>query len=217
MSRIGTNARSARSTLRVAVMLVVGTAAGVGAAFLGAGVGSALIGWSAACITYLGWLWISVRHLDGDATRRHSRREDPSPGMTHLLLILGSVGSLVAVGATVREAGLLEGAASTWLAVLTVIGVALSWFLVHALFMLRYAVLYYSGDEGGIQFNQPEPPDYSDFAYLAFDLGMTYQVSDTTVTQREIRRVVLRHSLLSYLFGAVIIGTLINLITGLGS
>ena len=75
--------------------------------------------------------------------------------------------------------------------------------------------MYFAAPEGGIDFNQEESPQYSDFAYLSFDLGMTYQVSDTTLRSSELRRTVLKHTLLSYLFGSVILATVINLVAGL--
>ena len=90
-----------------------------------------------------------------------------------------------------------------------------SWTLVHTLFTLRYADLYYGGEPGGIDFNCDTPPDFRDFAYVSFTVGMTYQIADTSVTDNRLRRVVLVHSLLSYLFGAVIIGLAINLLAGL--
>ena len=82
---------------------------------------------------------------------------------------------------------------------------------------LRYARLYYSDSPGGIDFNQSEAPSYVDFAYLAFSIGMTYQVSDTNLETRKIRTTALQHSLLSYLLGAVILAMTINLIIGLGN
>lgn len=91
----------------------------------------------------------------------------------------------------------------------------LSWAVVHTTFVLRYTRLYYTGQDGGVDFNQPEPPAYLDFAYRAFTIGMTFQVSDTTIQAGAIRRTVLRHALLSYLFGTVIIATSINLVAGL--
>jgi uncharacterized membrane protein len=66
-----------------------------------------------------------------------------------------------------------------------------------------------------VDFNEASRPRYADFAYLAFTLGMTFQVSDTALTTREVRATALRHALLSYLFGAVIIATTINLVAGL--
>jgi uncharacterized membrane protein len=81
--------------------------------------------------------------------------------------------------------------------------------------MLRYAQLYYTRPQGGVNFNQETPPRYLDFAYPAFTIGMTFQVSDTDLEKPEIRVAALRHGLLSYLFGAVILAATINLIAGL--
>ena len=98
---------------------------------------------------------------------------------------------------------------------------ALSWTLVQTLFTLRYAELYYGTGRaggsrvGGIDFNQSRPPQYTDFAYLATSLGMTYQVSDTALENHGIRAEALKHSLLSYLFGTIILATTINLVVGL--
>jgi uncharacterized membrane protein len=81
--------------------------------------------------------------------------------------------------------------------------------------MLRYAVLYYGGEVGGIDFNQTTPPRYSDFAYLAFTVGMTFQISDTSLTSHDIRTACLRHALLSYLFGSLILAAMVNLVASL--
>ncbi len=94
------------------------------------------------------------------------------------------------------------------------ISVLLAWAVVHTVYALRYADLYYSL-EGGIQFNEVEAPDYRDFAYLAFTIGMTYQVSDTNLQAKAIRHTALRHALLSYLFGTAIIAMTINIVAGL--
>jgi uncharacterized membrane protein len=85
---------------------------------------------------------------------------------------------------------------------------------VHTVHVLRYARLYYSEPEGGVDFGG-EAPDYTDFAYLALTIGMTYQVSDTTLTAKRVRRVALRHALLSYLYGAVIVAIMVNTVAGL--
>lgn len=75
----------------------------------------------------------------------------------------------------------------------------------------------YSADpEGGIDFNTPDPPAYRDFAYLALTVGMTFQVSDTNLQSRDMRSTALRHALLSYLLGAIILAAAVNLIAGLG-
>jgi uncharacterized membrane protein len=88
--------------------------------------------------------------------------------------------------------------------------------VVHTIFTLRYARLYYTGRDEGVDFNQDDPPSYADFAYLAFTVGMTFQVSDTQITHHAMRAAILRHALLSYLFGTVIVATTINLVAGLG-
>jgi uncharacterized membrane protein len=98
---------------------------------------------------------------------------------------------------------------------LGVASVVLSWALVHTLYTLRYAALYYGEPAGGIDFTSAEPPTYRDFAYLSFTIGMTFQVSDTPVQSPVMRRTVLRHALLSYLFGTGILATTINLVASL--
>ena len=98
---------------------------------------------------------------------------------------------------------------------LALVSVFVSWTLVHTLFTLKYARLYYSGTVGGIDFNESEDPQYSDFAYLAFTIGMTFQVSDTDLQTKTIRRTALRHALISFPLGTVIIATSINLVAGL--
>ena len=100
-------------------------------------------------------------------------------------------------------------------AALAVVSVALSWSVVQTVFTSHYARLYYSAPVGGIDFNQEAPPRYSDFAYLAFTVGMTFQVSDTDLKTPAVRAAVLRQALLSYLLGAVILATAINLVAGL--
>ncbi len=101
-----------------------------------------------------------------------------------------------------------------WLTALAVPSVALSWLAVHAVFTLRYARLYYS-ERGGIDFNGDVEPDYHDFAYVALTVGMTYQVSDTDLTTKSIRRTATRHALLSYVFGTFVVAMMINVVAGL--
>jgi uncharacterized membrane protein len=95
--------------------------------------------------------------------------------------------------------------------------VVVSWTVVNTVFTLRYARLYYRGAGGGVDFgtDSTQPPDYRDFAYLAFTIGMTYQVSDTMLRDRGIRRTVLLHAVLSYVFGVVIVSAGVNVVAGL--
>jgi uncharacterized membrane protein len=119
------------------------------------------------------------------------------------------------VGLLLVRAGQASGAEKAYLITLGVVSVALSWLLVHTVFTLRYARTYYGAPEGGIDFNEDDPPNYLDFAYLSLTIGMTFQVSDTNLTTKAMRRVALIHALLSYLFGAVIVALVINVVSSL--
>lgn len=174
-----------------------------------------LSGWNAAAIIYLVWVWISIYGRDAQATADLAVREDPGRAFADILLVLASIASLAAVGVLLVQAGSTEKAEKILGAGLGIVSVVISWTLVHTLFMLRYARMFYKS-KGGIEFPGDQPPQYSDFAYIAFTIGMTFQVSDNDFTTSEFRRVVLRHALLSYLFGAVILASAINLIVGLG-
>jgi uncharacterized membrane protein len=101
------------------------------------------------------------------------------------------------------------------LVTLTVLTVVLAWGLVHTVFTLRYGDLYYGDPVGGIDFNENDLPDYRDFAYLALTIGMTFQVSDTNLQAKKIRRTAIRHALLSYAFGTVIVAITINIVASL--
>ena len=131
--------------------------------------------------------------MSAAATKSHATRENPGRAISDVLMLAAAIASLAAVGQLLVEASSATGAMQELLAGLGVASVALSWFAVHTLFMLRYAMLYYSGVEGGIGFNQTLPPRYLDFAYLAITVGMTFQVSDTDISKAAIRMTVLRH------------------------
>ena len=209
--------RTAGSRLRLAVMLAVGIVVGVVVGALTSWALAPLAGWAAAAATFSLWVWLSVGRMSADQTRTHATREDPSRSATDVLVLSASVASLGAVGAVLVVASSAKGATAGILAGAAIVSVALSWFLIHTLFMLRYALLYYSDDAHGVDFNQDEPPRYVDFGYLAFTLGMTFQVSDTDLQTYRIRATALRHAMLSYLFGAVILATTINLVAGISS
>jgi len=102
-------------------------------------------------------------------------------------------------------------------ALIALAAIAASWTVIQTVYTVRYAAAYYTAPVGGIDWNEGESylPDFRDFAYLAFTLGMTYQVSDTNLATRPVRRLALQHSLLSYLFGAVILAMTINLVVQL--
>ncbi len=98
------------------------------------------------------------------------------------------------------------------------IGVALSWILLHTIFTIHYAHLFYDDDgqdtgisSGGLDFPNESHPDYLDFAYFSFVVGMTFQVSDVTISARKIRRLVLLHGIISFLFNTIIVALTISI------
>jgi uncharacterized membrane protein len=175
---------------------------------------AALIGWDVAASVFILWVWLAVGRMDGEATKGHAGIEDLSTRTADLVLILASVASLIGVGLSLLEASDMEGVAKAVVVALASLTVILSWATVHTVFTLRYARLYYSG-EGGIDFNEDRLPSYGDFAYLAFTIGMTYQVSDTPIGSGRIRRTALHHAYMSYLFGTVVVAMTINVLAGL--
>lgn len=174
-----------------------------------------LVGWDVASAMYLSWIWTGIWRLDGEQTAAVSTREDDSRSAAEAILIAASVASLVGVGLVLIRAADQKGTARLLLAAFAVLSVVLSWTAVQTVFALRYARLYH-GAGSGIDFREKDRlPDYHDFAYVAFTIGMTYQVSDTDLTSFTMRRTALSHSLLSYLFGIVIVAITINLVAGL--
>jgi uncharacterized membrane protein len=130
-------------------------------------------------------------------------------------LLSASVSSLVAVGFVLVDAGHSSSSSKGLLIGLTIASVVLAWATVHTVYMLRYARLFYAAPIGGIDFHDGELPDYHDLAYVALTIGMTFQVSDTDLVSKAIRRTAIRHALLSYLFGAVIVAITINIVASL--
>ncbi|MEU7843757.1 DUF1345 domain-containing protein [Micromonospora sp. NPDC049114] len=175
-----------------------------------------LAGWDAAALSWLVLVWRKLWPMDATRTARLAVHEDPNRAIRDVVLLIACLASLLAVGLVVASAHAAPpGPRRDLYGGLGVFSVVLSWLVVHTVFAARYARIYYTGPDGGVNFNQPEPPRYSDFAYVAFTIGTTFQVSDTNLTSNEMRRTVLRHSMVSYLFGAFIIAVTVNLLAGL--
>lgn len=204
-----------RSGTRLIAMGVVGVVVALLAGAVGSWTFAPVIGWASASLVYTAWVWLAVGRMDAASTASHAVREDPSRAASDVLVVAANLASLGAVALVLVEAHHAGGARQGTFAALAVTSVVLSWVLLHTLFTLRYARIYYRDEVGGIDFNQEAPPQYGDFAYLAFSVGMTFQVSDTDLQNHAMRAAVLRHSLLSYVFGSVILATTINLVVGL--
>ena len=195
--------------------LLAGVIAGAVAGLLGAGPTTPLLGWDILALVFLTWIWLAIGRLDPESTAQDAKREEPGRDLTDLVLLGAALASLIAVGVVLVAAGHHHGTLKYAMAGLAVVSVIVSWTLIHTVYTLKYARLYYSGVPGGIGFNQSSEPDYRDFAYLAFTIGMTFQVSDTNIESKPVRRTALRHALLSFPMGVVIIATTINLVSGL--
>jgi uncharacterized membrane protein len=177
---------------------------------------TALIGWDVVALVVLLLVWHAIGGLNPQETAALATREDDSRAAADLLLLAAAGVSLVGVALAFVKANDSGAVLQPLLRSLGVFTIICSWVLVHTQFALRYAHLYYAEPVGGIDFKaRDEEPDYRDFAYTAFTVGMTFQVSDTDITRRVLRRAVLRHALLSFLFGAVILATAINVLAGL--
>lgn len=175
-----------------------------------------LLGWDAAACIFLVWVWGTITGLDAETTAEVAAREDPSTALADLIIIVAGLACLAAVGIVLIKAAHSHGGVKALLIGIGVLSVALSWASLHTVYTLRYARAYYRTKEpGGIDFNSDDPPDFLDFAYVAFTIGLTFQVSDTDIGTKQIRRLALRHALLAFLFGAVILGLTINVVASL--
>jgi uncharacterized membrane protein len=180
--------------------------------------GLALVaGWNAAAIAFLLSIWPIIVRADGSRTVQLAAREDQTEGSARALLVGASVASLLGVAYALHLAEQETGATRVALIGGAVVTVILSWTVINTIYTLRYADLHFRSQPGGIAFggDDQQQPTYRDFAYVAFTIGMCYQVSDTTLRDPRIRRTVLAHAMLSYVFGVVIVAGSVNLISGL--
>jgi uncharacterized membrane protein len=209
-------ARQGRTGRRVAAAGAVGLVALAVALLVGAKWAVALlVAWDATAVAYLSSVWWSVGRLSAARARQIASAEDDSRRAAELMLVAASLASLVAVGFILADAGRAAPGERGLLTGFAVASVLLAWSVVHTVFALRYARLYYAPPVGGLAFDENDPPNYGDFAYVAFTIGMTYQVSDTEISKRPIRRTAIHHALLSYVYGSMILGIIINSIATL--
>lgn len=206
--------RDPSARFQVLVAAAVGVLGGAAVAVATTWRYALLAGWMLAAAVFVGWMWATIWPMTSPQTRRHACRDDPGQATSDVMILVAAVASLGAVG-LLLSGSQATGSGKDLVAALSVASVALAWGTVHTVFTARYARVYYVNSFGGVDFNEDVEPRYRDFAYLAFTVGMTFQVSDTDITRQRFRDTVLRHMLLSYLLGAVVIATTINLVAGL--
>ena len=175
-----------------------------------------IIGWDVGVAVFLGAALTMMARADVERVRRRAARQDEARGLI-LGLTVAAVGfSLLAIGFELNEAKGLPAAQGHWRIALAGLTVVLSWSFTHMMFAQHYAYEFYRPrPPSGLAFPGETEPDYRDFLYYAFVVGMTCQVSDVQVTGRTMRRLTLTHGVLSFFFNTVILALSINLAAGL--
>jgi len=181
---------------------------------------SVVVGWSVFASSYIIMSLLVIFKLNPEQIKKRCEEEDIKVWIIFILVFCGIVLSISAVlNLIIHQKEWTFGKPIG--SFVYIYGVTCSWLLMHIIFTFRYAHLFYagnkykSGQNHGIKFPSDNSPDYMDFAYLSFVIGMTYQVSDNSILSKEIRRLVLIHSIVSFVFNTVIIALTINEILSL--
>ncbi|MEC4614286.1 DUF1345 domain-containing protein [Tsukamurella tyrosinosolvens] len=210
--------RAAVARVRATVMVLVGGGVAVAVGLLDSWRHAPAAGWAAAAGIYVVWVWLTISPMDAETTAAHSTEEDPQRRLGNFLTMTCALASLVAVAIVMADAHTATPNGRLALGGLALSTTILSWLMMHLLFTLRYAQTYYdTPPPGGIDFNQTQPPRYTDFAYISLSFGTAYCVSDTAITSSDVRAETLRHTLLSFVFANGILATTINLVVSLAS
>jgi uncharacterized membrane protein len=169
--------------------------------------------------------WIIILSSHPLEIRKIAKLQDSSRTLIFLFVIVSSVVSLLAIFFLLKSTKELSSEAVTGHVLLGMASVIISWCLVHTIFTLRYAHMYYATDPdddnqkkpiGGLEFpGNEKTPDYLDFVYFSFVIGMTFQVSDVEISSRQIRRLAWIHGMISFAFNTAIVALSINVISGL--
>ncbi|MFI5162913.1 MAG: DUF1345 domain-containing protein [Sphingobacteriales bacterium] len=183
-----------------------------------------LFTWMGFALTAIILMWITILSSHPREVRKIAKLQDSSRAMISGVVIGAALVSLAAVYFLLKSAK-VHGANVHGHIVLSITAVFVSWWLVHTIFTLRYAHLYYDTNHddgtprkgGGLEFPNDGVPDYLDFVYFSFVIGMTFQVSDVVISSKQIRRIALVHALISFIFNTAIVALSINVISGLVS
>ena len=184
------------------------------------GITRGLIGWCVGIGVYLALAWWLAETFDAAHTRARSQALDP-PNVLILVILLTAVGVSVAVIAMLlRQVKQMDGVERAAHIALGMVALAASWLVIHTNYAFHYAHRYYQEERdnqvagAGLDFPGKLDPDYFDFLYFSFVVGMTSQVSDVQVTSREMRRITLVHSVLAFAFNMLVLALSINVVAG---
>lgn len=182
-----------------------------------------MVGWDVFSICMITMSWVTFFITGPKQIRWQAREQDPSKSIIFFFVLASTLASFLAVLILIvtKEEG---NHGASYRLPIAVAGMLFSWFLIHTLFTLRYAHIFYGDHKtksethaGGLDFPGDDMPGYLDFAYFSFVLGMTFQVSDVQITSKRLRHLALLHGLISFGFGTTMIALTINLIAGYGA
>src|SRR4249920_3690500 len=159
-----------------------------------------MIGWNTFSLCMIIMTWITFKITTPEEIRRQAGLQDASRAAIFIIVLISAFASFFAVLLLIISE---KKETETFDIPVAIAGMLFSWFLVHTIFAMRYAHIYYGDHEtqpaihaGGLIFPEEDKPDYIDFAYFSFVLGMTFQVSDIQVTSKELRKIALLHGIL---------------------
>lgn len=204
------------SALRILLLsFFVGITAYFGSLFITMGtLTHVMLAWDVFCIMLISLHWYMFFHTSAAETHIKAKMQDETRSEIFAIVLISTFAGLLAVILL-----LINKDIEPLDLIVAISGMFLSWFLVHTTFGMRYAHLYYGDSKtnkgSGLDFPGNDEPDFIDFAYFSFVLGMTFQVSDVEISSRKIRRLSLLHSLIAFIFNTVIVALTINALAGL--
>jgi len=184
---------------------------------------SSMAAWDAFAVCTLALAWITIIATPREELRARAQAQDLGRKLVFVFFVITACAALFAVGFLLHANRAEERGHLTAHLIISLLAVVTSWSLVHTGFGLRYAHIFYGDSEdpantqhaGGLDFPGERLPDYLDFAYFSFVIGMTCQVSDVQISLRDIRHLALLHGILSFGFNVVILALTINTVTAL--
>ncbi len=178
--------------------------------------------WVAGILCFLGLVAFLVCTATHENTRYRTQAQEAQHSAVFLLVVFTACTSIFAIALMQTNNKELPGLALGTEVGLSIVAIFCSWFLNHTMFALHYATCYYRQQSllseeyvGGLEFPGEVPPDYWDFLYFTFTLGMTSQTSDTAIASPTMRRLALGHTIVSFFFNTVILALTVSIVSGL--
>ncbi len=177
-----------------------------------------MLAWDSFCVVQIVIAWYIFANSNNIQTHEQAKKQDESRTVMFFLILFIVFAGLLAILLLLTDK---TSSQKTIDAIVAFLGMFLNWFLMHTVFTIRYAHLYYGNKPqsklGGLYFPQNEEPDFLDFAYYALTVGMTFQVSDVSATSKKMRRLTLLHGVISFVFNTVIVALTIDVIADIAA